>query len=316
MKRRQLRWRLFAAVVIPFPGGITLTAVMITLLSAWGSAFAGELETATPRSLGLGGALRGAATGAAGPTLNPSGISLVRSYAIEGSYANSHAEAGHVAQLSIVDSTSAFNLGGGVYYTYATASPKNAPGIGRHEGGLLLSFPFGDRVSIGGTVRYIRARQDAIVGASPVPARLDKGFTFDAGLTVRPISFLSLGLVGYGLRDMKNPQVPFAAGGGLALVPVPELVVVLDGLIDFRSHDESLGSAKSIMGGVEYTFASRYAIRAGGGHDGGRKQDYTSAGASLLSEAGALDLGARQDVTGEDKGFFIGIAGRLFVPAP
>src|SRR5689334_21205263 len=41
-------------------------------------------EMVNPRALGMGEALRGAASGGAGPLMNPSGMSLVRTYSVEG----------------------------------------------------------------------------------------------------------------------------------------------------------------------------------------------------------------------------------------
>jgi hypothetical protein len=70
------------------------------------------------------------------------------------------------------------------------------------------------------------------------------------------------------------------------------------------------------MGGAEFSFASVGAIRAGGGWNGLTKNGYASAGFSALSaEVGALDIGLRQDVTGEQKSTIVGISGRLFVPS-
>src|SRR4051794_30884051 len=89
------------------------------------------------RALGMGGALRGSATGDSALTLNPSGMSLLRAYVIEAAYLHDRAGGGHsnVGRLSIVDSTSGFNLGGGVYYNYLAQEPAGAPKRSGHEGG-------------------------------------------------------------------------------------------------------------------------------------------------------------------------------------
>ena len=126
----------------------------------------GELPWLSTRSIGMGGTLRGAATGTAALSLNPSGISLARSYVVEGGYQFLRGPDGHVASLAIADSTSGFNIGGGVYYNYVTASPSGPGERGRHEAGAALSFPFGEKVSLGGTVRYLRIRREMEVGCS------------------------------------------------------------------------------------------------------------------------------------------------------
>jgi hypothetical protein len=247
--------------------------------------------------------------------LNPSGMSLARSYVVEGSYQFLNREQGHVGHVSIVDSTSGFNIAGGLYYTYATASPDVAPDSGRHEGGLALSVPFGDRVSLGGTVRYIRARRDA--GANPtVPAAQTSGLTFDAGISIRPVRAVTLGVVGYGLRDLENAQAPMSVGGGIVVTPIDPLVLAVDGLLDFRTSEAAQGKTLSVFGGAEYTISGRFALRLGGGRGGFRERSFATAGASLLSEVGALDIGARTDLSGADKDIFVGLAGRIFVPTP
>jgi hypothetical protein len=269
-----------------------------------------------PRALGMGGALRGSAMGDAGPMLNPSGMSLARSNVLEGAYGYMRPDASHVGHVSIVDSTSAWNLAGGIYYTYAVASADEAPGSRRHEGGLALSFPFGDKVAIGATVRYLRARFEArdLEVSTPVEAR--RGLTADAGLTIRPLPSISLGLVGYGLRDLQTIEAPLAMGWGAAFVPRPELIIAFDGVVDFTTYDEARGNALSLMGGAEYAFLNLVAVRGGGGYDGQRRRGHGSLGVSLLGDVGAIDLGVRQELSGDGpRGTFIGVAGRLYLPA-
>jgi hypothetical protein len=70
------------------------------------------------------------------------------------------------------------------------------------------------------------------------------------------------------------------------------------------------------MGGGEISFAASIAARAGGGHDGMSGNTYVSAGVSTISaDIGALDLGVRQDVSGQKKTTIVGISARIFVPS-
>jgi hypothetical protein len=65
----------------------------------------------------------------------------------------------------------------------------------------------------------------------------------------------------------------------------------------------------------EVTGSDLAAIRAGGGYDGLSKNGYASAGLSAISvEAGAIDIGLRQDLSGDKKSTVVGIGARLFVP--
>jgi hypothetical protein len=292
--------------------GIALALVIVTL---GGQATAAPLQFTPNRALGMGGAGRGAASGTVGPTLNPSGISLVRSYVVEGAYQYLSDQQGHLAHVAIADSTSGSNIGGGLTYTYATASPAGtidgAESLSRHEGGLSLSFPFNDHVAIGVTGRYLKMTRGLAGGVEENTS----GVTFDAGITVRPIDRIALGFVGYGLRDLKNAQAPAGFGGGIALVVIPELILVADSVVDRGTYLAEPKKTVTYAGGAEYTAASRFAMRGGGGRDGARHTGFGSLGLSALSESGALDLDGRLDFGGE-KAWVIGVSLRLFVPAP
>ncbi|HEY0714829.1 MAG TPA: hypothetical protein VGF45_19265, partial [Polyangia bacterium] len=84
-----------------------VTTLALLLTSLVSTAQAGALEVVPTRALGVGGALRGSAAGTVGPALNPSGISLTRSYVVEGLYQYLQAPGGHLTHVAIADSTSA-----------------------------------------------------------------------------------------------------------------------------------------------------------------------------------------------------------------
>jgi hypothetical protein len=279
-------------------GGLALSAGV----RADGTLFPGA------RPLGSGGAMRAMATGDSGPMLNPSGISLMRSYAVEGGYQYGKALGSHDLRLSAVDSTSALNLGGALYYTYHRDSPVDGVTQTGHLAGGSLSFPFFDKIYLGANIKYVRFQDAADVKHS--------GFTFDAGLTVRPLPQVSLGAVAYNLRDLDTPWAPRGYGGGVALLPFPALLLVFDVVSTKVYGDTSRDQALQYMGGGEFSLGNVAAIRAGGGHDGLTRNGFVSAGITLLaSDLGALDFGLRQDVSGEGRTTLIGVSARLFVPS-
>jgi hypothetical protein len=167
---------------------------------------------------------------------------------------------------------------------------------------------------VGGSVKYLRS--GFADPAMPAVRTHANGFTFDAGVTIRGGQKFALGLVGYNLHDLGTAQAPVSAGGGISLTPTPGLLICADGLLDFTTQDPGRGRVQSFMGGAEYALANRFGLRAGGGYDGDRKVGYGALGVSLISEVGALDVGARQDLSGSGRSTFIGFAGRLFVPSP
>ena len=286
----------------------TLPAFTYCAIVSAAPAFADGLGSPIPRPLGTGGAMRAVATGDAGPQLNPSGISIFRAYSVEGSYQYGSTAGSQDARISAVDSTSSYNIGGAVYYSYHRDSPGDGKTQTGHLVGGSLSFPLLDKIFLGGNLKYIHF-DDA-------QGKIHSGLTFDAGLTIRPIPLLSIGVVGYNLLDHGIQWSPKALGGGIAILPMPSLIFVFDSVMEKVYSDLSRDSAMHYMGGVELSISSAAAIRLGGGHDGLSKNGYVSAGVSAISaDVGAIDVGLRQDVSGNSKSTIIGISARLFIPA-
>ena len=265
------------------------------------------------RGLGMGGAGRADARGDQALAMNPSGMSLARLYTIQSHYQYVTRDGGHLGQVSIVDSTSAFNLAGGVYYTYRKASPAGIPSLSGHEGGVALSMPLGPYLMIGATGKYLRLSTGWLEPNGTEPRG---GFTADAGLTIRPTAILTLAVVGYNLRDLSTRQAPVGLGYGASLIPVPEVSFAVDLFHDFTTSDPTRGTRLSIAVGSEYTMSQRLAVRLGGGREGVLQHGYVSGGVAALSEMGALDFSFRQDVSGQAKQTVAVVAVRLFVPQP
>jgi hypothetical protein len=282
-------------------------AGLLGLLATPGPAWAQGSSFPGARPLGLGGAMRAAATGDAGPVLNPSGISLMRGYSVEGGYQYGKSPELHDARVSVIDSTSGFNLGGALYYGYHRDSPPVGTSQTGHVFGGSLSFPFLDKVFLGANVKYLSFHDAADASYS--------GLTIDGGLTVRPLPQLSIGAVGYNLLKVATAWVPLGVGGGVALLPMPQLLFAFDAVWTKVYDDPTRDHVMSYMGGGELAVVPTAAVRAGGGRDGLSGNGYFSAGVTALSaELGAIDLGVRQDLSGETKSTLLAVSVRLFVP--
>ncbi len=293
-----------------------LALVAIAASVALGSPARAFEELTPTEALGMGGASRAWALADEGPLLNPSGMSITKAYTIDGTYGYASRLSDQFIHASIVDSTSPFNLAGGLYYTYHTASPTDAPAGHGHEGGLALSFPFSPYVSIGGTLKYFKLDDgDAIDGH-------DGGLTFDVGATIRPTPVVSLGIVGTNLRSLDTSQATQAVGYGIALIPVTNAVIVADGLSRFTADNQTGRKGTSVMAGGGYTFVGKLAARLGGGYDASTGNGYVSCGLSAISEIGAFDGGVRQDLTRsalasgtEVRETVVQVSLRLFIPS-
>jgi len=270
-------------------------------------------QMSNTRALGMGGALRAAAAGGAGPLLNPSGMSLAQSYSVEAAYLFASARTDHFFHGSIVDSTSGFRIAGGLYYTYHTDSPGGQQAGHGHEAGLALSFPFGEHVALGGTLKYFNLSGDQR------PVEGNRQMTFDAGITVRPTSLVSLGLVGYNLRDLHAAVAPVGLGYGVAVAPGDDIMLVVDGVTTLTADLPETRKGTRVMAGGELLLAKKIAVRVGGGYDGVTQNGFFTAGFSAVSEVGAIDLGVRQDAFQNGpypRETIAGVSVRLFVPAP
>ncbi len=268
-------------------------------------------EELTPtQPLGMGGASRAWAVGDAGPLMNPSGMTLLKAYTIEGLYSYGTRDSDQFLHASIVDDTSSYNLAGGVYYTYHSAS-GTLPGHG-HEAGLSLALPFGPFVALGGTLKYYN------LSGGDAPNGNDGGVSFDLGLTVRPTELLSIGVVGANLRPLHTSQATQSIGYGVALLPTPALLLAADGLTRFTPDNLTGRKGTSAMAGATYTLAGKVAFRAGGGYDAVTRNGYGTLGFSAISEIGALDAGVRQDLFRDDgvaRETVVNVSLRLFIPA-
>jgi hypothetical protein len=291
------------------PIAVGLFAGLAAALAAAPSARAFEELTPT-EALGMGGASRAWAVGDAGPLLNPSGMTLLKSYTVEGLYGYASRLSDQFLHASIVDDTSSYNLAGGLYYTYHTAAGA-LPGHG-HEAGLSLALPFGNVLAIGGTVKYFN------LSGGDAPSGNSGGVTFDVGLTARPTGILSIGVVGANLRPLHTSQATQSIGYGVALLPTPALILAADGLTRLTADNQTGRKGTSAMAGATYTLGGKAAFRAGGGYDAVTTNGYGTLGISAISEIGAIDAGVRQDLlhaVGTPRETVVNVSLRLFIPA-
>jgi hypothetical protein len=213
--------------------------------------------------------------------------------------------------VSVVDSTSGFNLGGGLYYNYL-ADDSSDPHRSGHEGGLALSMPLGEHLFIGGTVKYFRLNNSGTLPAG-VPGRVS-GFTFDAGLTLRPANAVSLGISGQNLAKLETDRAPRSLGGGITLGAATDLLFGLDAVLEFANGVQ--GKVWHVMGGGEYLVGKRFGVRAGGGRRGHTHAGFLTAGASFVGQSAAVDVGFQRDLSGAVRETYVGASLRVFLPAP
>lgn len=259
-----------------------------------------------PREIALGDSTRADARGAASMILNPAGLALTRELVFEGAYGYGGGSlTSHDITVSGCDSTVPFP--GCLYYRYHRASPDQGVDALRlrvHEVGSTVARAFGSRVYAGITATYF----DYETGDED-----DSGFVVDAGLLVRLLDNVSIAAVGHHLVGGNQARHPRSVGAGVAVRPLPALVITADGLWSLEAE----GSTGRYGGGIEYSLGSSdqqtsYPLRVGTLRDVAVDATYMSGGLGIMTANLALDVGARKQLGGDDLAIVASL--RIFGP--
>jgi len=327
-------------VRLSLPKCLLAAAAILLCVSAPKHASA-QADFVGTRAMGMGEALRANAAGAAGPILNPAGMSLSRGYVIEASYGIRIEDLGHHAFVSIVDSVTS-RIAAGLYYSYINAGPKlgfNWAG-GRvdnanltrdgHAAGLSLSIALGERFLLGASVKYLHFETKAALPEGTVPAELvlDRvnGVTFDVGVLIKAHPKLHLGVVGYNLWDHGSRESPASLGLGLSFIALPQLSINFDAVVNFTGYKEPVVDeanplivksynfkATARLGpGIEWLIASKVPLRLGFVYDTGLSGAYITAGTGYFGQKWAIDLSYRAKVAGGIENFLM-LGLRIFI---
>ena len=281
-------------------------------------------ELSTPRSVGMGGSLRAAATGASGIFLNPAGIALLRGYVVEAFYDFHIQKNGHVAHTSVVDSMASKWIAAGLYYNLNIMRPdvfergrqkEVALKLDGHETGIVLAVPLGSRLSIGTTVKYVyykaRVEMPAEDGDGNVDVTVDKinNIGVDVGMVVRVFEGFTIGVTGMNLVPQNSIRAPMLMGMGVAYGYKTYFMAAFDVQLDFTSKEKAV---TDIFGGAEVFLGGKYAIRTGVMHLGLTKATSMTMGFGYVSTKAGVDVFLVQQVDG-GRETRVGFAMKLFV---
>jgi hypothetical protein len=267
-------------------------------------------ETETPRSAGMGGALRALGSGTSSVFLNPAAMGSARLYHVD-------------AISSFTPETKRWLLGGvvidsitsrlaGSFAVVGTPMAMDPDGIRRSflDLRLGLAYPITDHFIIGLSGRYLKARQAGIaqstygfgagdkvsgglVDPSSTPTdgspqdrfALVSAFSFDAGIMVKPTDNIFITAFGQNLAYAKNGFLPLIAGGAFGYGN-DFFGIEVDGLADMTSWGKPTAR---IMGGAEYKIAGMVPVRAGYRYDQGAKLNTISLGSGYVSDLFAVE---------------------------
>lgn len=228
----------------------------------------------------MGGAYRSLGYGAEAVTGNPAAMSLYKRYQVELSGSWDIPNGFGFGTLALADSTTP--VAAGVAYQFASYG-----GLERRSGHLstfALAAALGELVHLGVAVRH-----QAITGATNA-----NSVTGNAGVVVRPASWLSLGLSGHNLVATYNRDVTryFAASAsGLFLGQ-------LSPAVDVRADFNAPSPRFAVHAGIEWLVAMALPLRIGYERDGIRGREHVAGGIGYFDAGNGIDLAYRHELGG------------------
>jgi hypothetical protein len=270
-----------------------------------------------PRAVAMGGALNALGVSTAAIFLNPANMPLARVYHLEALAAYSPEAKRQTYGLAIVDSVlNAGGVAGGLAGTWSEFDPS-----GEHRTWTDvrsgIGIPLGANLSVGTTMRWLRANEDTGQGpfgpslASDGKHFLINALTFDAGATLSILDGLRIALVGHNLTNPKTALAPTTASAGIGFF-TPTFAIEGDGALDFTTWNNVRGQ---LMAGIEYFAADHYALRAGWRYDGGTKINSPSVGLGYIGPSWSIEIGGRRDLIGQHAETFGVLSLRYFYDA-
>lgn len=255
----------------------------------------GQVQTApetpvTARTMALGGGTHAIAQSTSSLYVNPAAMSMSRVYHVDSSVLWDPSVGRWSFGGAVVDSTRTVGAGLAYHYSLLDGDTRN------HDVRIALAATLTEGVSLGVTGRYLDYVGPAT--ANGVRGSAYSGFTVDAGLALKPWSWLSLGITGYSLSNPDTALSPLSIGGGVAVIPTDTLHIVADTVWDVTTFAD--GPRARWSGGVEL-LARRVPLRLGYTYDtirADRAVHLITAGLGYIDQMFALEGALRQEVSG------------------
>ncbi len=259
-------------------------------------------EVPNPRAVAMGGALNALGVSTTSLFLNPANMPFARVYHMEALAAYSPEAKRQTYGLAIVDSVlNSSHIAGGVGGTWSQLDPDGIHRTWTDVRGAL-ALPLGDYLSLGGTVRWLRADQGLGVGpfgsslvSDGTHGPLFNALTFDAGATLSILDGLRVAVVGHNLTNPGTALAPLTGAAGVGY-STPIFAVEGDGSLDFTTWG---GTRGRLMAGGEIFLADRYALRAGWRYDWGTRINSPSIGFGYIDPRWSIEIGLRRDLVSE-----------------
>ncbi|MBL8939514.1 MAG: hypothetical protein JNM69_33445 [Archangium sp.] len=234
------------------------------------------------RNMAMGGAYMSMGYGAEVIGGNPAALSAYKRYQIEASGAWDVPNGMGFGTLGLADSTN--QIAGGISYHFVTFG-----GLERrwaHVTTMALAYSIADWIHLG-----VAARHHVIVGASNT-----NSITMNAGLLLRPASFLSIGVSGHNLINNFNKDITRFFVASVSALILGQLTPCFDLRADFNEATPRF----AYQGGLEWLIAMSFPVRIGYQFDGIMNHQYLSGGIGWFTEGSGVDLAYRHELGGAE----------------
>ncbi len=260
-----------------------LLSLMSSLASAQAVPVSPDLrDLQHSRNMAMGGAFEAMGYGAEAVGGNPAAISLYKRYQIEATGSWDIPLGYGFGSLAVADSTNAFSMG--ISYTFATFGGSERRWA--HLSTAAFAYAIGDVVHLGLAVRH-----HFLLGATNT-----NSVSMNAGVVVRPVSFLTFGFSGHNLISVYNKDVSRYFVASIAGLFGGQLSPAFDFRMDFNEPQARF----AYLAGLEWLIAQAFPLRAGYQYDGISNHKYLSGGIGWFSEGSGIDFSYRHEIGGQE----------------
>jgi hypothetical protein len=271
---------------------VALTSLVALPASAQDFAGPGLTDLVHARNVGMGGAYRSLGYGGEVVTGNPAAMSLYKRYQVEASASWDIPNGFGLATVALADSTTA--VAAGVAYQFVTYGGQERRSA--HLSTLALATGLGEVLHVG-----ISARHQVIVGATNA-----NSIAVAAGLALRPVEWLTLGVSGHNLNATYNRDVTRFFVGSVSGLFLNQLSPAVDVRADFNLPTPRF----ALHAGLEWLVDKTWPLRIGYERDGIRGREFLSGGVGYFDAGSGVDLGYRHELGG-DGGRMIALTAKL-----
>lgn len=234
------------------------------------------------RNVGMGGAYRAMGYGAEVVGGNPAAMSLYKRYQTEVSGSWDVPNGFGLGTVALADSTT--EVAAGIAYdfvTYGSLDRRYA-----HLTTFALATALSESLHVG-----ISARHQIITGATNT-----NSITMNAGLVIKPVEWLCLGVSGHNLianynRDLTRYFVASASAMFLGQ---------LSPAFDLRADFNQAAPRFAYHGGVEWLLDKTWPLRVGFERDDIRGHQFVSGGLGYFDGGSGVDFAYRQELGGDE----------------